>query len=142
MAEAVFKHIVNTDQLQQHFPRIDSAGTASYHVGDRPDSRSAQCCKSHGVPVDHRARQLHPKDFEEFDWILCMDDSNYDNIMNLYARQRGNKNGKAKVKLLGEFDPEGERVIEDPYYGGPEGFEHNFRQCERACRGFIKSLGL
>jgi low molecular weight phosphotyrosine protein phosphatase len=42
-----------------------------------------------------------------------MDQSNYDNIMN-----KNPGNGKAKVKLLGEFDPNGERIIEDPYYGG------------------------
>ncbi len=48
---------------------------------------------------------------------------------------------KAKINLLGEFDPAGERIINDPYYGGADGFEHNFQQCVRACEGFLKHLG-
>jgi low molecular weight phosphotyrosine protein phosphatase len=49
---------------------------------------------------------------------------------------------KAVVKLFGEYDPQGERIIEDPYYGGNDGFEHNFKQVTRASEGFLKSLDL
>lgn len=52
------------------------------------------------------------------------------------------KGSKAVVKLFGEYDPQGELIIEDPYYGGNDGFEHNFRQVTRASEGLLKSLGL
>ena len=48
------------------------------------------------------------------------------------------KDAKAKLFLLGDFDPEGEKIIEDPYYGGINGFEHNFEQVTRSCLGFLK----
>lgn len=53
---------------------IDSAGTASYHVGDRPDDRTLQVLKENGVESPHRARQLSKKDFVDFDYILVMDE--------------------------------------------------------------------
>lgn len=57
--------------------------------------------------------------------------------------QRIQPNGsKAVLKLFGEFDPQGERIIEDPYYGGNDGFEHNFKQVSRASEGLLKSLQL
>jgi low molecular weight phosphotyrosine protein phosphatase len=52
------------------------------------------------------------------------------------------KGSKATLKLFGEFDPQGELIIEDPYYGGNDGFEHNFKQVTRASEGLLKSLQL
>ncbi|KAI8835735.1 phosphotyrosine protein phosphatase I superfamily [Chytridium lagenaria] len=123
--------------LEAHFERIDSAGTAGYHVGDRPDPRTVETCKSNRVPIDHRGRQLTSTDFTHFDFILCMDDSNMSNA----ERVRPRHGGKAKVQLFGQYDPKGERIIEDPYYGGVEGFQHNFEQVTRASEGFLTSQG-
>ncbi|KAI9352136.1 phosphotyrosine protein phosphatase I superfamily [Obelidium mucronatum] len=137
MAEAVFASTVKQQGLESAFAKIDSAGTAGYHVGDAPDSRSVATCKAHNVPVNHRGQKVKSTDFSTFDYILCMDDSNLSNLRNIQP-----KGTKAVVKLFGEFDPEGERIIEDPYYGGNEGFEHNFQQVVRASHGFLKALGL
>nr|KAJ3418781.1 hypothetical protein HK105_007851 [Polyrhizophydium stewartii] len=137
MAEAVFAHMVRQNGLEASFARIDSAGTGGWHAGETPDSRSAKTCAAHGVPVNHRARQVTKSDFAEFDYMLCMDESNFENL-----KRMSGGSSKAKIHLFGEFDPNGERIIEDPYYGGIDGFEHNFQQVERASRGFLKHLGL
>lgn len=137
MAEAVFAHAVKKHNLSENFTRIDSAGTASYHVGSSPDSRSASTCKAHGVPVKHKARKVTVKDFDEFDYVLCMDESNLSDLKRLQP-----KGSKAIVKLFGEYDPNGDRIIEDPYYGGNDGFEFNFNQVTRASEGLLKSLEL
>ncbi|KAI7903183.1 phosphotyrosine protein phosphatase I superfamily [Cokeromyces recurvatus] len=137
MAEAVFAHTVKEHDLQDKFRKIDSAGTASYHVGSIPDSRSSFTCKSHGVPVNHKARKVTKKDFEDFDYVLCMDEYNLSDLKGLAP-----SGSKAVIKLFGEYDPKGERIIEDPYYGGRDGFEHNFKQVTRASKGFLKSLDL
>ncbi|KAG2201723.1 hypothetical protein INT46_003115 [Mucor plumbeus] len=137
MAEAVFAHTVQKNNLQGKITKIDSAGTASYHVGSVPDSRSSSTCKSHGVPVKHKARKVSKNDFDEFDYVLCMDESNLSDLKRLAP-----KGSKAVVKLFGEYDPQGELIIEDPYYGGKDGFEHNFKQVTRASEGLLKSLGL
>ncbi|KAL1928793.1 hypothetical protein VTP01DRAFT_2579 [Rhizomucor pusillus] len=137
MAEAVFAHTVNQKQLRDRFGVIDSAGTAGYHVGETPDHRSAQTCRKHGVPVSHHARKVHKSDFINFDYILCMDESNLEDL-----REMAPAGTKATIKLFGEFDPEGDRIIRDPYYGGINGFERNFQQVSRASEGFLQSLGM
>jgi protein-tyrosine-phosphatase len=99
MAEAVFTYLLtarcrlivdtpsenityNTDSIESIrtslHPSIlrTRAGTASYHVGSPPDSRSVRTCAKHGVPTNHRARQVSPDDFKEFDYLLAMDKSN------------------------------------------------------------------
>ncbi|KAI8974477.1 phosphotyrosine protein phosphatase I superfamily [Pilobolus umbonatus] len=137
MAEAVFAHVVKQRQLEGRISKIDSAGTASWHVGNSPDSRSASTCKKHGVPVNHRARQVAKSDFNQFDHILCMDESNLSDLRSIQP-----KGSKAVVELFGSYDPEGELIIEDPYYGGKDGFEHNFKQVTRASEGFLSALKL
>ncbi|KAI8609729.1 phosphotyrosine protein phosphatase I superfamily [Chytriomyces sp. MP71] len=137
MAEAVFASVVAERGLQSSFAKVDSAGTAGYHIGDAPDDRSVATCRKHNVIVTHRGQKVKSTDFEAFDWILCMDDSNLSNLRAIQS-----KGSKAKVMLFGEFDPEGMRVIEDPYYGGIDGFEINFQQVTRASHGFLKHLGL
>ncbi|KAF7729215.1 hypothetical protein EC973_004744 [Apophysomyces ossiformis] len=137
MAEAVFAHTVKQLQLEDRFDLIDSAGTAGYHVGDTPDHRSAATCRKHGVPVNHHARKVSKADFNQFDYILCMDTSNYEDLQEMAPQ-----GSTAVIKLFGDYDPEGERIIRDPYYGGNEGFERNYNQVTRASKGFLASLGM
>lgn len=132
MAEAVFSDIVKKHGLDSRIKRIDSAGTAGYHIGDFPDTRTIDVCKEHGVPIDHVGRQICNGDFEAFDWILVMDQVR--EIHQLFKENLRNVervkpvNSKAKVQLFGDFDPEGDKIIKDPYYGGSSGFERNFQQ--------------
>jgi low molecular weight phosphotyrosine protein phosphatase len=118
--------------------KIDSAGTAGYHVGDSPDDRSVATCQKFlgkKIKVDFYARQVTKQDFLTFDYILCMDESNFRDLTNIKP-----KNATATLKLLGEFDPQGDRIIKDPYYGGLNGFETNFNQVTRSLEAFIKHV--
>lgn len=135
MAEAVFTAEVVKRNLRDKFT-IDSCGTCSYHVGESPDSRSSRTCKKHNVPVNHRARQIRQSDFDNFDYILCMDESNLEDLKDMAP-----KNAKKKIQLFGEYDPKGERIIRDPYYSGIDGFEHNFDQVTRCSEGLLSHLG-
>src|SRR5690554_4059678 len=76
------------------------------------------------------------KDFFDFKYILCMDNSNYQDLMDVRPN-----NSTAIVSLLGKFDPQGESIIADPYYGGKEGFEKNFRQITRCCTSLLEKEG-
>ncbi|KAJ3127805.1 hypothetical protein HK100_009542 [Physocladia obscura] len=86
MAEAVFASLVRERGLEDHFDVIDSAGTAGYHVGDAPDSRSVATCKGHGIPVRHRGQKVSVGDFSKFDYMLCMDDSNLSNLKRIQPK--------------------------------------------------------
>ncbi|CAG9769898.1 unnamed protein product [Ceutorhynchus assimilis] len=80
--------------------------------------------------------QIEDEDFLEFDYIFGMDDKN---ISNLKGQQP--PESRAKILLLGDFDPEGDKIIRDPYYdSGSEGFEKCYQQCVRSCNGFLDQL--
>lgn len=70
LAEAVLVGMVESRNLAPLI-RVDSAGTAGYHVGSEPDERTIETCRKHGVPINSRCRQLKKKDFDEFDYIVA-----------------------------------------------------------------------
>merc|ERR1711916_309228 len=130
MAESIFRKMIKDDSSLSGW-EVDSAGTASYHVGDSRDRRGMQCVRKRlydsSTPDDeinpHRARQAKKKDFDEFDYIFCMDHENFEDMKRIEPK---NKENRAKLLMLGKFDPEGKMEIDDPYYGGKNGFENNF----------------
>src|SRR5690554_2170206 len=82
LAEAVFNHKVREKKLDKSI-QSDSCGTSNYHIGKSPDKRSILCAQNRGILIDHVGRQLRRADLEEFDYLLAMDQSNFDNIRKL-----------------------------------------------------------
>lgn len=135
MAEAVFQHAVNTSGLADVVTRVESFGTAGYHIGETPDSRTVETCKAHKVPIKHHAQQFTSAKFAEFDYVLCMDHSNMKNLKRIEPA-----NSRAKLALFGEWKEEPmSRIIDDPYYGGSEGFETCYDQCVHFSQVFLKT---
>ena len=126
LAEGILQSKVHPDTIQ-----VDSAGTAAYHVGELPDSRSIEVARKYGIYLtNQRARKFTVKDFDTFDLIYAMDQSNHQNILAL-AR---NTNDKQKVRLLlNELYPNSNSQVPDPYYGGADGFENVFKMIDEAC---------
>lgn len=112
---------------------VDSSGTAAYHVGNSPDSRAMSAGKKRGYSFTGlRARQLQASDFEEFDFILAMDEENLSNIQKIKPAQC-----RASVQLASSFSDESFRSVPDPYYGGASGFEEVLDMCESISAGII-----
>lgn len=133
LAEGILRSKLNTNTFF-----IDSAGTANYHVGHTPDKRSIAVAKKYGLDISHlKGRQFSELDFDAFDFIYVMDESNFENVINL-AR---NDEDKAKVKLiLNEVYPNQNYSVPDPYFGGDEGFENVFKMLDEACDNIVKKL--
>lgn len=110
---------------------IDSAGTGAYHKGEKPDIRSINIAKKHNVDITNQsARKFVVEDFDKFDIIYVMDNSNYDNVIEL-AR---NENDISKVRfILNEIFPEENLDVPDPYYGGDFGFKNVYKMLDEAC---------
>uniref|UniRef100_A0A9L0SJ59 Low molecular weight phosphotyrosine protein phosphatase n=1 Tax=Equus caballus TaxID=9796 RepID=A0A9L0SJ59_HORSE len=134
IAEAVFRKLVTDQNISDNW-RIDSAATSTYEIGNPPDYRGQSCMKRHGIPMSHTARQVTKEDFATFDYILCMDESN---LRDLNRKSNQVKNCKAKIELLGSYDPQKQLIIEDPYYGNDSDFETVYQQCMRCCRAFLE----
>jgi protein-tyrosine phosphatase len=119
-AEGIFKKYVEDAKLDTEIS-IDSAGTIGYHAGELPDARMRKHASARGYNLDSRARQFNPKqDFENFEYIITMDDENYSNIANLdHKNQYSNK----IFKMADFISDKSVNEVPDPYYGGDEGFE-------------------
>ena len=94
---------------------IDSAGTGGWHVGDPPDPRMMAAAAQRGIDLSRlRARQAQVEDFQQFDHIFAMDRSNLRDLEHLRPPQA--------IATLDLFLQDAD--VPDPYYGGPDGFEH------------------
>jgi protein-tyrosine phosphatase len=117
---------------------IDSAGTANYHTGNSPDPRSIAIAKKYGIDISNlEGRQFTVTDFDRFDLIYVMDDSNYKNVTKL-AR---NNNDYSKIHyILNEVYPDQNFDVPDPYYGGDDGFEKIYDMLNEACTNIANKL--
>ncbi|MEZ4970514.1 MAG: low molecular weight protein-tyrosine-phosphatase [Flavobacteriaceae bacterium] len=132
LAEGILKN-----KLDGKTVLVDSAGTAGYHIGKKPDNRSIAIAKKYGIDISQqRCRQFTAKDFSEFDLIYAMDNSNYNNIIALAK----NKNDIAKVNLLLHRSNLTNKEVPDPYYGGEDGFEKIFHLIDSACNLIVQDI--
>lgn len=114
---------------------VDSAGTHSYHIGAAPDARAQEAALRRGVDLSClRARAVEPADFQRFDLLLAMDQSNYEHLEATAARQGGH----AQVRRLLDYAGGGE--VPDPYFGAGDGFERVLDIIEAGCRGLLDEL--
>jgi protein-tyrosine phosphatase len=110
---------------------VDSAGTGSWHIGHAPDKRSIAVAKKNGLIISNqRGRQFSTDDFDFFDYIYVMDNSNYDTVIELAKNQEQ----KDKVKMiLDELFPNENVDVPDPYFGLPNGFNMVYEMLNEAC---------
>jgi protein-tyrosine phosphatase len=133
LAEGILK-----SKLPESTFLIDSAGTANYHVGNPPDRRSIAVGKKYGIDISNlKGRQFGVNDFDTFDLIYVMDESNYRNVISMARTEQD----KSKVKfILNEIYPNQNYDVPDPYYGGDHGFENVYKMLDEACTIIAKSL--
>lgn len=116
---------------------VDSAGTGSWHVGEPPHSESVAAGARSGLEVTGRARKFNPIDFDRYDMILVMDNSNLGDLMELSPT----KEAQAKIRLFRTFDPDtDESEVPDPWGGPVEGYDETIRIVTAAAEGLVNTL--
>ncbi len=117
---------------------VDSAGTGAYHIGKQPDQRSIIIAQKHGLNITHQqARQFSSRDFDTFDYIFAMDNSNYNNIIELAKTEAQ----KEKVDMILNYLFPGENVdVPDPFYGLQNGFDMVYEMLDETCDILAKKL--
>ena len=135
-AHGVFQKMVDNQSLG-HLIEVDSAGTHAYHVGEAPDPRAQAVAQRRGVDLSPlRARKVKAADFEMFDYVLVMDDDNYQNLDLICPPGR-----EEKLSLFLDYAPTmREREVPDPYYGGESGFERVLDLIEAASEGLLAEI--
>jgi protein-tyrosine phosphatase len=115
---------------------FDSAGTHARRAGERPDPRAVSVLSNRSYTLGKtRSRQVTTQDFERFDLIVAMDESNLVALTSMCPPPH-----RGKLHLLLEFAPElGLQDVPDPYYGNLAGFERVLALCETGVQGLIKA---
>ena len=135
LAEGILNHKFKQIGLSSH---VDSAGTAAYHVGERPDARSQDIALKHGIDIsDQRARRFRIEDFDHFDAIYVMDSYNYSDIL---AMARSKQDVEKVHMIMNLLYPEGNKQVPDPYYGGKDGFLNVFKMLDSACDVIVNKI--
>lgn len=137
LAEGIFDHMVQQKGLGDKI-ESDSCGTGAYHIGEIPDSRSIDVAQRNGIKLNHLGRQFQGADFENFDYILAMDDSNFANIR---YHKSFPQNGRDIVFKMLDFDNrKSGGDVPDPYFGGPQGFDNVYNLLNESCENLLEQI--
>ncbi len=141
IAEGVFRDLVAKAGLSGEIS-CDSAGTSSYHIGSLPDRRMRQLAQQYGINLTHKGRKLNGDDFYNFDYILAMDEANYEDIRNQSYRSSGFYFPDERLFMYREFDPERAESLDvpDPYYEDISVFDDVYWIVERCGTHFLEFL--
>jgi protein-tyrosine phosphatase len=136
MAEGVFRRVVENEGLAHRF-EIDSAGLGDWHIGQAPDMRAQAAARARGIDISGQsARQVEHEDFARFDLLLVMDRSNFTEL-----QRRAPAEARANIRHFLDFAPKARtKDVPDPFYGGPEGFQHALGLIEEAAKGLLAEL--
>ncbi|CAI4227903.1 unnamed protein product [Auanema sp. JU1783] len=139
IAEAVFLNLIEQQNKSEDWD-VDSAAIIGYHTGKNPERRALATLKKFGVNnYAHKARVVRKEDFINFDYIFGMDDNNIRDLEEV--QEAAGAKAKAKLALLGEYDPQNVKIVPDPYYeDGSAMFEQVYHQCLRCCETFLKQF--
>lgn len=130
LAEGVFLHHARLRSLDGHY-EVESAGIGGWHAGDPADPRSRAIAERHGITLVTRARQVTRDDFAQYCLLICMDDENVRDLLDLGCPPE-------KIRTLMQYDPEADHDhVPDPYYGGDDGFALVHRLVDGAVRRFL-----
>ncbi len=132
MAEAVFQRMVDNAGLSDKI-QVDSAGTSSYHVGERAHPGTRRVLSHHGITYDGRARQIRPDDAANGAmYLIGMDAENVEALREHYGDQ------PHIHRLLDFASNTPVHDVPDPYYS--DNFDYVYRLVDDGCRGLLAAI--
>ncbi|MHA0855263.1 low molecular weight protein-tyrosine-phosphatase [Paenibacillus sp. CMAA1364] len=133
MAEAVLRDKVKSKGLDNQIS-IDSAGTGDWHIGKPPHEGTRNILDQRGISYEGMmARQVTGKDFSDFDYVICMDESNLSNLRKL--------TGGEEAQIISYMDllPNATlREVPDPYFTG--NFEEVYELMNEGCTVLLDKI--
>ena len=112
---------------------IESAAVSREEIGNPIYPPAKRILRENNIPFDdHRARQITPADYDEFDFIVIMEEYNMPRLLRIIGSDDKNK----VYRLLDFTDTPGD--IEDPWYSG--NFEKVFRQIKYGCEALLQKI--
>ncbi|MEK4006594.1 low molecular weight protein-tyrosine-phosphatase [Paenibacillus sp. FSL H3-0333] len=133
MAEAVLRSKIEQRQLADQIT-VDSAGTGDWHIGKAPHEGTRRILDLHGISYEYmRARLVASEDFERFEYIICMDKSNGENVRKIPGGEQ------SKLLFFMDLLPDEElREVPDPYFTG--NFEQVYDLINAGCDVLLERI--
>lgn len=136
-AEGIFKDLISKQGRGNEF-FVDSAGLYAGHAGELPDHRMRIHARNRGYELNHRSRPVKSADFEDFDLIVAMDNSNYHRLKGLSPTPETDLKIVKMIDFIKGF-PQYD-CVPDPYYEGAQGFELVLDLLEDGCVNLLNYL--
>lgn len=131
MAEFVFKDMVKKEGLENEFI-IESSATSVWEIGNPVHQGTKNKLAQLGISVKGKtATQLTKADYNKYDYIIGMEQSNIRDILKIVGEDNNNK----VYKLL-DFADGGD--IADPWYTGD--FDTTYNDILKGLKGFLEKI--
>ncbi len=132
MAEFMFKDLINKNNLQDKFI-VDSAATSYEEEGNSLYPYARDILNKYNIPIgSHKAHRMQKSDYDKYDLIIGMEESNIQNILRIITNDPENK-----VHRLLDFT-NNPRDIADPWYTG--NFEVAYRDIKEGLEALLNHL--
>lgn len=129
MAEMYMKYLVESKGLADQF-FIDSAATTREEIGNGIHRGTRNVLSLHNIPfTDHRAKLVKLSDYDEFDFIICMDQENLEDLNYIFKEDSAHKIYKL-LKFCGK-----NRDVADPWYTG--NFDLTYDDVSSGCKSLL-----
>ena len=137
MAEFILKDMTEKMGISDQFI-IASCATSREEiwggVGNPVYPPAREELAKHGINCDgKRAVQLTKADYEKYDYLLCMDNTNMRNAKRIIGNDPDDK-----LRLLLSFTGDSGSIA-DPWYFG--NFDRTYSDIVRGCRAFLRYIG-
>ncbi|MEK4131740.1 low molecular weight protein-tyrosine-phosphatase [Solibacillus sp. FSL W8-0474] len=132
MAEAVMRDLIEKRGLTEQI-KVDSAGTSNYHIGEPPHKGTKAKLQEFGITTSGmKARQLRSGDLDSFDYIVCMDESNVTNTVEMLRAEED-----AKIFRFLDLTNH-KKDVPDPWYTGD--FQETYELCLEGCEALLDRI--
>ncbi|MBE5760186.1 MAG: low molecular weight phosphotyrosine protein phosphatase [Clostridiales bacterium] len=130
MAEFIMKKMVSEAGLDDQF-EIASAATSTEQLHNPVYPPARELLEANGMDCSKKhARQISDHDFNYYDLILGMDESNIRNLKRRFGESE-------KIKMLLSYTGD-EHDIADPWYYG--NFDRTYREITEGCTALLNHL--
>lgn len=132
MAEFILKDLVKRKGMEDNF-FIRSAATSTEEIGNDIYPPAKEKLRKEKIPFTrHYARQITIQDYNDYDYLIGMDEENL-----YYMNRKWNNDPDNKIRLLLEFTGK-TKPISDPWYTG--NFDKTYLDIVEGCEEMLKLL--
>lgn len=132
MAEFMMKKMLKDKGIYNQF-EIASAATSNEEIGNPVYPPARQKLAQYGIRCDGKqARRVTKSEYDQWDYIICMDQYNVRNLMRILG-----SDPKEKVSKLMSWTGNG-RDVADPWYTGD--FQTTYDDIKEGLEAFLKQL--